>query len=117
MSDRDHLAFPVPPELRDRTEAIIEKVRSDSTPRAHADELIEIIVELTHTGLQAYFLAPLERVGVGALAVGTAKVGVATAGKSLPRRWGTARRRSWSSWRPPSTTSSTPRPQPRSGSP
>ncbi len=84
MSRREHLAFPVPPELRNRAEAIIEKVRGDTTPKAHADELIEIIVELTHTGLHAYFLAPLERVEVGTLALGTAKLGVATAGKSLP---------------------------------
>ena len=84
MADREHLAFPVPPELRERTEAIIEKVRTDTTPKAHADELIEIIVELTHTGLHSYFLAPLERVEIGTLGLGAARVGVATAGKSLP---------------------------------
>ena len=84
MARREHLAFPVPPELRKRAEAIIEKVRSDTTPKAHADELIEIIGELTHTGLHSYFLAPLERVEVGTLALGTAKLGVAAAGKSLP---------------------------------
>jgi len=84
MSPREHLAFPVPPDLRERAEAIIEKVRGDTTPKAHADELIEIIVELTHTGLHSYFLAPLERVEVGTLALGTAKLGVAAAGKSLP---------------------------------
>ena len=81
---REHLAFYVPPELRERAESIIEKVRCDSTPRAHAAELIELIVELTHTGLHSYFLAPLERVEAGSIALGTAKVGVAAAGKSLP---------------------------------
>jgi len=84
MSPREHLAFPVPPDLRERAEVIIEKVRGDRTPKAHADELIEIIVELTHTGLHSYFLAPLERVEVGTIALGTAKLGVAAAGKSLP---------------------------------
>ena len=81
---REHLAFHVPQELRERAEAIIEKVRADETPKAHADELIEIIVELTHTGLNSYFLVPLQRVEVGALAMGTARVGVGAAGKSLP---------------------------------
>ena len=84
MAHREHLAFPVPPELRGRAEAVIEKVRSDSTPKAHADELTELIVELTHAGLHSYFLAPLERIEIGALSLGTAKVGVAAAGKSLP---------------------------------
>ena len=81
---RQHLAFHVPPELRERAEELIVKVRADSTPKAHAGELIELIVELTHTGLHSYFLAPLERVEAGAIALGTAKVGVAAAGKSLP---------------------------------
>ena len=81
---RQYLAFLVTEELRERVHAVIEKVREDSTPKAHADELIEIIVDLTHLGLYSYFLAPLERIGVGALALGTAKVGVATADKSLP---------------------------------
>ena len=81
---REHLAFQVPEELRDRAEEMIRTVRADPTPKAHADELIELIVELTHTGLHSYFLAPLERVEVGALAMGTAKFGVAAAGKSLP---------------------------------
>lgn len=84
MDRREHLAFPVPPELRKRAEAIIEKVREDSTPKAHLGELIEVIVELTHTGLHSYFLAPLERIEVGALSLGVAKVGVSAAGKSLP---------------------------------
>ena len=78
------MAFPVPEELRLRAEEVIESIRSDSTPKAHADELIELIVELTHTGLGSYFLVPLERVEVGAITMGTAKVGVAAAGKSLP---------------------------------
>jgi hypothetical protein len=81
---RERLAFHVPAELRDRAEAMIRTVRADPTPKAHADELIELIVELTHTGLHSYFLAPLERVEVGTLAMGTAKLGVGAAGKSLP---------------------------------
>ena len=82
--NRNRVAFSVPPELRQRAEAVMQKIRDDSTPRAHALELVEVIIELTNTGLHSYFLAPLERIGVGTLALGTARVGVATAGKSLP---------------------------------
>lgn len=78
------LAFPVPPDLDARASELIEKVRIDSTPRAHADELAELIADLTHAGLTAYFLAPLERVGIGAVTYGSAKVAVGAAEAGLP---------------------------------
>jgi len=84
MKRREHLAFHVPRALCRRTEAVIEAIRADTTPGAHAGELIEVIIELTHTGLHSYFLSPLERADIGALAFGAAKIGVSTAGKSLP---------------------------------
>ena len=81
---RSRMAFPIPPDLQKRAEAVIEAIREDPTPRAWADDLAEVIVELTNTGLDSYFLAPLERIEVGSFAFGTARVGVAAAGKSLP---------------------------------
>jgi hypothetical protein len=78
------MAFPVPPDLDARAAAVIEKVRVDSMPRAHARELAELIADLTHAGLAAYFLAPLERVGVGALTYSSAKVTVGAAEAGLP---------------------------------
>ena len=78
------VAFSIPPALESRVDAVISAIREDSTPRAHAEELADVIVEMTHIGLGAYFLAPLERVDVGTLAYGTAKMGVKAAGKGLP---------------------------------
>jgi hypothetical protein len=78
------MAFPVPHDLDARAAAIIEKVRDDSTPRAHARELAELIADLTHAGLAAYFLAPLERIEIGALTYSSAKVAVGAAEAGLP---------------------------------
>jgi hypothetical protein len=84
MKTRDLLAFSVPPELRERAEAVIEEIRRSSDPRSHRSELIEVIVELTRAGLQSYFLLPLERAAVDSVAYGTAKLGVTAAGRTLP---------------------------------
>ena len=78
------MAYAVPADLGERVDAALEKIRRDSTPRAHAGELAEVIVDLTHEGLKAYFLTPLARVDVGMLTMGSARVGVAAAEKSLP---------------------------------
>jgi hypothetical protein len=84
MKTRDLLAFSLPPGLQERTEAVIEEVRRSPDPRSHRAELIEVILELTRTGLQSYFLLPLERAGVDSVAYGTAKLGVTAAGRTLP---------------------------------
>jgi hypothetical protein len=78
------MAFRVPRALDARAKIVIEKVRNDSTPGEHSRELAELIVDLTHAGLTAFFLTPLERVGVGALTYGSAKVAVGAAEASLP---------------------------------
>ena len=84
MSSRAYLAFEVPPELRLRTRRVIDAVRESDEPKTQADELIEVVVELTRTGLHSYFLLPLERAGVGSMTFGSAKLGVSAAGRSLP---------------------------------
>jgi hypothetical protein len=81
---RSLLAFEVPSELCRRTEEVIEAIRKSADPQPHAQELIEVIIELTRTGLDSYFLLPLKRARVGSVNYGSAKLGVAAAGKSLP---------------------------------
>ena len=81
---KSYLAFPVPEDLRSRTEDVIAAIRKSSAPKELSDDLAEVVVELTRTGLESYFIAPLKRAKVNAVALGSAKVTVATAGKSLP---------------------------------
>lgn len=78
------VAFEISAELRRRCEEAIAAVRAADEPREHLAELVEAVVELTDTGLDFYFLYPLERVGAGRVARGTAQVGVAAARRGLP---------------------------------
>jgi hypothetical protein len=79
MKTRNLLAFSVPPGLQERTAAVIEEIRHSPDPGSYRTELIEVILELTRTGLHSYFLLPLERAGVDSVALGTAKLGVTAA--------------------------------------
>ena len=77
-------AFAVPPELAARTEAVVAKLRSDDDRKQHVPELVEVVLELTETGLHYYFLHPLELAKVGVVARSAAKVGIAAAGRGIP---------------------------------
>ena len=78
------MAFELAPELLAKTEAIIGKLRSADDQRAYSKELIEVILELTETGLGAYYLRPLEIAKVGFASRSAAKVGIAAASKGIP---------------------------------
>ncbi len=80
---RSFLAFELRPELLAKTEAIIDKLRSADDRRAHAAELIEVVLELTRSGLDAYYFQPLELAAVGFTARSTAKAGIATGAKGI----------------------------------
>lgn len=77
------LAFPVPDELIQEMLATIENVRCGAGEEAHVTALIETVLKLTEVGLEEYFLRPLERAQVGMIAIGTAKVGIATARRGI----------------------------------
>ena len=78
------VAFTISPDLRRRIEAVVAAIREADEPRGHLGDLTETVVEMTDTGLDFYFLHPLERIGAGRMARGTAKVGVAAARRGLP---------------------------------
>ena len=80
---RARLAFELPPELLARTEEIVAKLRSAEDRRDHAHELIEIVLELTRAGLDAYYFQPLELAGVGFAGRSTAKAGIAAGAKGI----------------------------------
>jgi hypothetical protein len=84
QSDRRHVAFRITPAQRQRARAVITAIRTDSTPKAHAEALIDLIVELTEEGMRSYYIKPLERVGVGSLVLNAAKIGVMASEKTLP---------------------------------
>ena len=78
------VAFDISPALRRRCEEVIVAVREAEDRGEHLAELTEVVVAMTDTGLDFYFLHPLERIGAGRMARGTAQVGVAAARRGLP---------------------------------
>ncbi len=77
------LAFELPPELLAKTEEILAKLRSTEDRRAHAPELVEVVLELTRYGLDAYYFQPLELAEVGFTSRSTAKAGIAAGRKGI----------------------------------
>lgn len=79
----NRLAFAVPEELTREMLSTIEDVRRDPGEDAHVTALIDTVLKLTERGLAEYFLRPLERAGVGVVAISTARVGIATAKRGI----------------------------------
>ena len=80
---RSFFAFELPPELRAKTEEMIDKLRAAEDRRALAPELIELVLEQTRAGLDAYYFRPLELAEVGFTARGTARAGIAAGAKGI----------------------------------
>lgn len=78
------MAFVIDSALRDRVLAVVEEMRTAVEPKAHASVLAAMISELTEAGLHYYFMRPLEQAEVGFFQINTARIGLASAGKSLP---------------------------------
>lgn len=74
-----HLRFHHSADLRKRTLAVLEALEGAEDPAEHRDELAEIVVELTHSGLDAYFMAPLKLAKAGFMVQQSANLGMAGA--------------------------------------
>jgi hypothetical protein len=81
---RVHLAFALDEPLRERTEQVLAEVRGSDDRRANSAALAALVVDLTKAGLDYYFLRPLEQAEVGFLHLNAARVGLRSAGKSIP---------------------------------
>ena len=84
MTESPRIGFRISPELAARTESAVAGVRQDPADRDRVDELVEVVLEMTDVGLDYYYLEPLRRARVGAMATGAAKLGLATAERSIP---------------------------------
>ena len=62
--------------LRKRTEAVLARIEQDDDATQHAGALSSVVVELTATGLDYYFLRPLQDSKFGFVARQTASFGI-----------------------------------------
>ena len=77
------LGFRLGPELSAEMLETIERMRSDPGARETVAALVDTVLKLTDAGLREYYLRPLEDAAAGAIALGTARVGVATARRGI----------------------------------
>ena len=77
-------AFEISEDQYDRVLETVEALRADPGDRAVVGNLIDLVLDLTDTGLSYFFLHPLELAGVGALRRKGVEVAIGTAGRVLP---------------------------------
>jgi hypothetical protein len=78
------VAFEIPPELRQRAEVLVERLRTDSDKRRHVPSLVDLVLEMTDRGLHYYFLHPLEIAEVGVMTRSAVELAIGAAGRTLP---------------------------------
>ncbi len=65
--------------LREQTLAVLAAVEGAEDALEHREALADLVVTLTHTGLDAYFMAPLKAAGAGFMLQQSANLGMAGA--------------------------------------
>ena len=78
------VAFEIDHDKYARVHEVLAALRTDPSNRQAIADLIDMILDLTDTGLAYFFLHPLELVGVGAIRRKGAEVALGTAGRVLP---------------------------------
>ena len=82
-SSKPFLRFYHPEALRKKTLAVLRTVEEADDPTAHRDALGDIVVELTNSGLDAYFMKPLEKAKAGFIVKQSANLGLSGAQKVM----------------------------------
>jgi hypothetical protein len=64
--------------LRAKTLVVVETLETAADPTEHRDALVELVLELTESGLNYYFVKPLKVARVGFVAEQSARLGLTT---------------------------------------
>jgi len=78
------VAFEIDNAQHARILGVVAALRKDPADRGVVGDLIDLVLDLTDTGLSYFFLHPLELVGVGAIRRKGVEVALGTAGRVLP---------------------------------
>lgn len=60
-----YLGFPIPNELYNRVEEIVEEIKSSSNKKQHALKAFQVISDLSDVGLNYFFIESLKRAKIG----------------------------------------------------
>ena len=83
MSTQKYLGFPIDPELLVRIEELIEIVKEAENKRKYALKIYGVITELSDSGLDYFFVQPLQRAKIGRLKLKAIKMALSTGTKSI----------------------------------
>ena len=79
LKQQSHIVAPIPNELRTRALYTVSELKGRGKADKQAiDQLYELIVELTESGLDFFFLEPLRRLNAGSMMMGMAKMGISS---------------------------------------
>jgi hypothetical protein len=78
-TQKTSLRFPLPAALRARTLKILTKLDGDPDPTRHTEDLCALVLTLTESGMDHYFLKAVADARLGFVARQTASLGVAGA--------------------------------------
>ncbi|SDX60039.1 hypothetical protein [Marinobacter mobilis] len=79
LKAQSHIVAPIDDELRTKALYTVSELRSRGKADKEAiEELFQLIVELTESGLDFFFLEPLRRLNAGSMMMGMAKVGISS---------------------------------------
>lgn len=82
-SPKPSLRFYHPTPLRKRTLDLLDTLEQAQDATVHREALAEVVVELTRSGMEAYFLKPLKLAKAGFMLEQTASIGLAGAQKMM----------------------------------
>ncbi|MDL0430643.1 hypothetical protein QPM17_05875 [Marinobacter sp. TBZ242] len=79
LKQQSHIVAPIPDELRTRALYTVEELRERGKADKEAiDKLFELIVDMTDSGLDFFFLEPLRRLNASSMMMGMARMGISS---------------------------------------
>lgn len=79
IKHQSHIVAPISDELRTRALDTVAKLRSHGkADKAAIEKLFNLIIELTESGLDFFFLEPLRRLRASSMMTGMARVGISS---------------------------------------
>lgn len=75
---QSHIAAPIAENLIIRATELRQRIENDGASRERIEELYHLIMDMTESGLDFFFLEPLRRLGAGTVMMGMASVGISS---------------------------------------
>jgi|CXWL01.1.fsa_nt_gi hypothetical protein len=84
MSDKvPHVAAAIPVELAAEARELAARLLAADDPESLRKETVDLVQRLTRAGLEAFFLEPVRRLGLGMVTQSMAKMGLSSAASAI----------------------------------